>query len=173
VRTVEIRDEESGATVVARARVVVNAAGPWVDAVRALDVPGGPGTLTLTKGIHLVFRAEDLPARHCVVMNARDGRPVFTVRRGPHVYVGTTDTPYEGPLDEPPITGEDAAYLLDAVVRTFPALGLGVRHVVGAWAGLRPLVRVEGKAPSEISRRDEITVSAAGVVTVAGGKLTT
>ncbi len=172
-RTVEIRDEESGATLTIRPTVIVNAAGPWVDRIFALDLPSRPTSLQLTKGIHLVFRAADLPARHCVVMRARDGRPLFAVPRGAYVYVGTTDTLYEGPLEEPTVTPADAAYLLESVARSFPATSLTPHSAIGAWAGLRPLIREEGKSPSEISRKDEITVSGNGLITIAGGKLTT
>jgi glycerol-3-phosphate dehydrogenase len=135
------------------------------------DAPGP--VLHLTKGIHLVFRPEDLPVHHCVVMRARDRRPLFTVPYGPYVYVGTTDTTYEGPLDEPAVTADDADYLFDTLARSFPDLRLGPEHVVGAWAGVRPLVYEEGRSPSEISRKDEIAVSASGLITIAGGKLTT
>src|SRR5262245_1785425 len=103
VRRVEVRDVEGGATLVARARVVVNAAGPWVDAIRGMEERAERALLHLTRGIHLVFPARDLPVRHCVVMQARDKRPVFTVPRGDAVYVGTTDTSYEGPLEEPEV----------------------------------------------------------------------
>ncbi len=172
-RLLEVRDAEGGATFTARARVIVNAAGPWVDAVRRMDADAPGPVLHLTKGIHLVFRAEDLPVRHCVVMRARDRRPLFTVPRGPYVYVGTTDTSYEGPLDEPAVTTDDAEYLFEALTRSFPELGLSPDHVVGAWAGVRPLVHEEGRSPSEISRKDEVAVSASGLITIAGGKLTT
>jgi glycerol-3-phosphate dehydrogenase len=106
-------------------------------------------------------------------MRARDRRPVFAVPHGRYVYVGTTDTSYEGPLEEPPVMPEDAEYLLDAVARTFDGPAVSAREVIGAWAGLRPLVHEEGKRPSEISRKDEIVVSVSGLVTIAGGKLTT
>ncbi len=171
-RIVTVRDEESGLTFDVRARVVVNAAGPWVDELRRLDRPENLPSLRLTKGIHVVFRAGDLPARHCVVMRARDARPVFVVPRGNHVYLGTTDTDYVGPLDEPVITAEDVAYLQDAVQRTFTGIRAAPERAIGAWAGLRPLVQEPGKKPSEISRKDEIVVSPTGLVTIAGGKLT-
>jgi glycerol-3-phosphate dehydrogenase len=172
-RAVELVDEESGATLVTRARVVVNAAGPWVDAIRGLDDPDERPVLHLTKGIHLVFPRALLPTSHSIVMQAADGRPLFTVPHGDHVYVGTTDTSYEGPLDEPVVTAADADYVLATLRRTFPGVRLDADQVVGTWAGLRPLVHEEGRSPSEISRKDEITVSAAGLVTIAGGKLTT
>jgi glycerol-3-phosphate dehydrogenase len=172
-RRIEIRDAQGDAAVTVRARVVVNAAGPWVDAVRRMDRDAPGPVLHLTKGIHLVFRAEDLPVHHCVVMRARDRRPLFTVPRGAWVYVGTTDTSYTGPLEEPAVTAEDAEYLFEALMRSFPELRLGPEHVVGAWAGVRPLVHEEGRSPSEISRKDEIAVSPSGLITIAGGKLTT
>jgi glycerol-3-phosphate dehydrogenase len=173
MRVVELRDEETGATLATRARVVVNAAGPWVDAVRNFERTSEGPALHLTKGVHLTFRRDDLPSRHCVVMRAPDGRPVFTVPRAHDVYVGTTDTSYEGPLDEPAVTPDDAAYLFAAIAATFDGLALAPRHVIGTWAGLRPLVYEAGKKPSEISRKDEVVVSAAGMITIAGGKLTT
>jgi glycerol-3-phosphate dehydrogenase len=173
IRTVELWDEQGHAPLTARARVVVNAAGPWVDEIRALDQPAEPPVLHLTKGIHIVFRATDLPVRHCVVIQARDCRPVFAVPRGSRVYVGTTDTSYEGPLEEPPVTMADVAYLLEALGHGFTGLALGAGDVVGTWAGLRPLVHEGGRHPSEISRKDEIAVGASGLITIAGGKLTT
>jgi glycerol-3-phosphate dehydrogenase len=171
-RVVAVHDELGDATFDVRARAVVNASGPWVDDVRRLDRPDGAPSLHLTKGIHVVFDASDLPARHCVVMRASDGRPVFVVPRGPHIYVGTTDTDYTGPLDEPAITAEDVVYLQEALARTFSGIRIDAQRAIGAWAGLRPLVQEPGKKPSEISRKDEIVVSATGLVTIAGGKLT-
>jgi glycerol-3-phosphate dehydrogenase len=171
-RMVTVRDEEGGIGFDIRARAVVNAAGPWVDDLRRLDRPDGLPSLHLTKGIHVVFREADLPARHCVVMRAGDGRPVFVVPRGSHVYVGTTDTNYDGPLDEPAITADDVAYLREAVTGTFSGITVAPERAIGAWAGLRPLIQEAGKKPSEISRKDEIVVSSSGLVTIAGGKLT-
>lgn len=171
-RVVAVRDEESGATFDVRARTIVNAGGPWVDEVRKLDRPEDAASLHLTKGVHLVYRSSDLPARHCVVMRATDGRPVFVVPRGTHIYVGTTDTSYTGPLDEPPITVEDVTYLHEALARTFTGLSVAPERAIGAWAGLRPLIQEPGKKPSEISRKDEIVVSSTGLVSIAGGKLT-
>jgi glycerol-3-phosphate dehydrogenase len=171
-RIVSVRDEEGRLGFDVRARAVVNAGGPWVDVIRRQDRPEDLPSLHLTKGIHVVFRNVDLPARHCVVMRAMDGRPVFVVPCGPHVYLGTTDTNYDGPLEEPAITGDDVAYLQEAVSRTFSGINVAPECAIGAWAGLRPLIQEAGKKPSEISRKDEIVVSPSGLVTIAGGKLT-
>jgi glycerol-3-phosphate dehydrogenase len=129
--------------------------------------------LRLTKGIHLVLRCEQVPVSRIVIMSARDRRGVFAIPHGPVTYVGTTDTFYEAPEDYPLITMDDVTYLLEAVTRTFAVKALGPDDVVGAWAGLRPLLAEKGKPPSEISRKDEIMVSPTGLLSIAGGKLTT
>jgi len=170
---VALRDTLTGRSTRARSRIVVNAAGPWVDEVRRrAGALAGP-RLHLTKGIHLVVPHGRLPVRHIVVMQARDRRAVFAVPRGGVTYLGTTDTDHGPPTDHPAVTGEDADYLLEAANRTFAGPPLARTDVVGAWAGLRPLLHEEGKRASEISRKDEIMVSDTGLVSIAGGKLTT
>lgn len=168
----EVTDAFTHETVAVRARAVVNAAGPWVDTVREM-LGSEERRLHLTKGIHLVLRRDRLPVSRIVVMQARDRRSVFVVPREGVVYLGTTDTNYDGPFDDPQVTDEDALYLLDAVTRTFTIEPVTLDEVTGAWAGLRPLLHEEGKAPSEISRKDEVMVSPTGLVSIAGGKLTT
>ncbi len=170
---VAIRDRLSGRSWVVRARVVVNAAGPWVDEVRGMGGALAGVKLHLTKGIHLVVPHERLPVRNIVVMQTRDKRAVFAVPRDGCTYLGTTDTDYAAPADHPEVTAEDADYLLDAANRTFSGPPLARADIVTAWAGLRPLLHQEGKRPSEISRRDEIMVGASGLISIAGGKLTT
>ncbi len=168
------RDHRSGDTFEVRGKVLINAAGPWVDAVRLLSESGDKPRLRLTKGIHLGVRTERIGLSRIVVMNARDKRGVFAIPRGGVTYLGTTDTFYEKPEDYPYVTTDDVLYLLDAANRTFavePALTPD--DVVNAWAGLRPLLAQEGKSPSELSRKDEVMIAANGLISVAGGKLTT
>jgi glycerol-3-phosphate dehydrogenase len=160
---------------VARTRMVVNAAGPWVDAVRALEEPACPGRLALTKGIHVVVRHDRLPVRDTVITLGPDQRPVFAVHAGPVTYLGTTDTFYASPDEWPTIDRSDVEYLFDAMARTFDGDRLAAEDVISMWAGVRPLIAPEsddGAAPSELSRKDETWVGPAGVVSVAGGKLT-
>src|SRR5204863_344590 len=156
-----------------RSRAVVNAAGPWVDVVRARARALSGARLHLTKGIHLVVRRDRLPVQHIVVMQARDRRSVFAVPHGDFTYLGTTDTDYGAPTAYPEVTSKDAAYLFEAAQRTFAGPPLTSADVVATWAGLRPLLHEEGKSPSEISRRDEIMEAENGLVSIAGGKLTT
>ncbi|MBI4516388.1 MAG: glycerol-3-phosphate dehydrogenase/oxidase [Deltaproteobacteria bacterium] len=173
VTGVTVRDGQSGAELALHARVVVNAAGPWVDHVRLLYGRGEQRRLHLTKGIHVVVPHERLPVSRIVVMTTSDKRSVFVVPRGPTVYLGTTDTDYTGPFDNPQVGRDDVLYLLEAANATFTIEPLTFDDVVGAWAGLRPLLHEEGKKPSEISRKDEIMVSPGGLISIAGGKLTT
>jgi glycerol-3-phosphate dehydrogenase len=168
-----LHDALSGRSFEVRARAVVNAAGPWVDEIRARAGALAGARLHLSKGIHLVVPYERLPVRHIVVMPTRDRRSAFAVPRGGVTYLGTTDTDHGAPVDHPDVTADDAEYLLDAANRTFGGEPLSRRDVVAAWAGLRPLLHEDGKRPSEISRKDEIMVADNGLVSIAGGKLTT
>jgi glycerol-3-phosphate dehydrogenase len=89
------------------------------------------------------------------------------------VVVGTTDTTYEhGPRVWPEISLEDVQYLLEPISRDLSIEPLNASDVTAAWSGLRPLVAQPGKKPTDISREDEVLLSPAGVVTIAGGKLT-
>jgi glycerol-3-phosphate dehydrogenase len=163
----------SGRRVRVRCRAVVNAAGPWVDAVVRLEEPKRPVRLHLSKGIHVVIPATRLPVRHMVVLQPSDGRSIFAIRRGDSVWIGTTDTSYPAePTTWPRIERSDVEYLLAPVNRDFAVEPLGLGDVVAAWAGLRPLIAEPGKSAHEISRKDEVWIGSANVTTIAGGKLT-
>ena len=162
-----------------RASVVVNAAGVWSDEVRTLDEHHDPHSIRPAKGIHITVPNHAFPCDIAAVIPVReDHRSIFVVSWGDQVYLGTTDTEYEGPLDDPSCLPEDVDYILAAAnaVTTRP---IGREDITGVWTGLRPLLApVEGRhAPSErtadLSRRHRVRTSASGVVTVTGGKLTT
>ncbi|HEV3352777.1 MAG TPA: glycerol-3-phosphate dehydrogenase/oxidase [Acidimicrobiales bacterium] len=157
-----------------RARVVVNATGVWSDQVRALDEGHDPGILRPAKGIHLSVPWEKVRCDIAVVIPVlKDKRSIFVVPWGDRVYVGTTDTDYEGSLDEPVCTPDDVRYLLEAVNR-FLTHPLSADDVLGTWAGLRPLVRdARSERTADLSRRHSVQRSAGGLITVTGGKLTT
>jgi len=172
----EIEDTLSGERHEGRARVVVNAAGPWVEAVQAAGGSRGSGRqpqLHLSKGVHIALPREQLPINNMVMMTAADKRPVFAIPRGQVVYVGTTDTSVAGePGYWPVVTAEDVRYLLQPVNDHFEVAELHESDVVGSWAGLRPLIHEPGKSPKEMSRRDEIWQNPERVISIAGGKLT-
>ncbi|MGA7419063.1 MAG: glycerol-3-phosphate dehydrogenase/oxidase, partial [Acidimicrobiales bacterium] len=162
-----------------RASVVVNATGVWADHVRGLDEGSQPPSIRPAKGIHITVPADRLPCEIAAVIPVpKDHRSIFVVSWGEQVYLGTTDTEWDGPLDDPACLPEDVDYILDAAnaVITSPITRGDIR---GVWAGLRPLLLpTKGKRKlrertADLSRRHTVATSAAGVVTVTGGKLTT
>jgi glycerol-3-phosphate dehydrogenase len=155
-----------------RARVVINAAGPWVDAIRQMEDRSAPKKLQLTKGVHVVMSRDRVPITRTIIMYAPDGRGLFVVPRGNYVYFGTTDTFYPKAEYWPEITHEDIDYLLNTAMTYLDVKPFTDSDIIALWSGLRPLLGEEGKKPSEISRRDEIMESVGGLVSVAGGKLT-
>jgi glycerol-3-phosphate dehydrogenase len=169
---VRVTDRLSGESFDLYAKVVVNATGPWVDALRDLDGSLQGKRLYLTKGVHLVVAYDKLPVKQAAYFDTPDGRMVFVIPRGNITYIGTTDTPYRHSIDQPRTTVEDRDYLLRAVNAMFPTVKLTAQDVLSHWAGLRPLIYEEGKGPSELSRKDEIFHSPSGLITIAGGKLT-
>lgn len=155
-----------------KATKIINAAGPWVDELRRLDKSMNKKRLHLTKGVHLVVPFEKLPLKQSIYFDIEDGRMMFAIPRGKVTYLGTTDTNYKADIDQPYTTKEDAEYLLNAVNYMLPEVDLELKDVISSWAGLRPLIHEEGKAPSELSRKDEIFRAKSGVISIAGGKLT-
>jgi len=162
------------------ARVVVNATGVWADEVRALADGGESRSLRPAKGVHVTVPRHRLPCDVAAVLPVRGDRRTIFVVPWPDAdltYVGTTDTEYEGALDDPTCTPGDLAYLLGAVNSSTTA-SLGPEDVTAVWAGLRPLLATtRGRRPSartaDLSRRHSVRTSPEGLVTVTGGKLTT
>jgi glycerol-3-phosphate dehydrogenase len=162
-----------------KASVVVNAAGVWADEVQALDQEQNSHSIRPAKGIHITVPEQAFPCDIAsVIPVAKDRRSIFVVSWGDQVYLGTTDTGWDGPLDDPSCLPEDVDYILEAAnaIVTEP---ISREDITGIWAGLRPLLAPqEGKrAPSErtadLSRRHTVRTSSDGLVTVTGGKLTT
>ncbi|WP_371811502.1 glycerol-3-phosphate dehydrogenase/oxidase [Sporosarcina sp. Te-1] len=151
---------------------IVNATGPWVESVIGMDRKIEGKSLFHSKGVHIVLDESKFPLRQAVYFDTPDGRMVFAIPRNGKTYIGTTDTEYTKDLQHPHATEEDIAYLLDCIHFMFPDVQVGRGDVESTWAGVRPLIRQEGKGPSEISRKDEIWTSETGLITIAGGKLT-
>lgn len=173
----EIRDVLGGdgnSTSAVRASVVINATGVWADLVRSLEAGSDPRSIRPAKGIHLTFRAEALPTSIAAVLADPTGdRIIFMVPWQDRVYIGTTDTDYQGSLEDPAVEASDISYLLDTVNR-FIKVPLSADDIVGSWAGLRPLISDPSRPSStSVSRSHEIFMSEGGLVTITGGKLTT
>ena len=167
-----VRDELTGETLELRARTIVNATGVWAEALQSLATTE-PRRHVTSKGVHLVFRPGAVRARAGALVPSVDDdrRFVFVLPWEGRYYAGTTDTAYDGDLDDPAVDESDAQYVLAAVTRSFPHVN--ERCVVASWAGLRPLARGGNGATADLSRRHEIYESPPGLLTVTGGKLTT
>ena len=168
---VELRDELTGAAHRVRARMVVNAAGVWagelVDEV----------TLRPSRGTHLVLRSGTLPGLRVSVMFPVPGetnRFVFALPQPDGtIYAGLTDEPVDGDIPDVPEPSEpEIGFLLD-VISAALAQDLRRSDVVGAYAGLRPLLDTRDGSTADLSRRHAVLTSRSGVVTIVGGKLTT
>lgn len=169
---VTIEDRLYEQTYTLKTKRVINAAGPWVDDVRTLVEHVEGKHLVLTKGVHIVIDAQHFPLQQPVYFDHNDGRMIFAIPRAGKVYVGTTDTFYDGDATKLVVEPQDRAYLLDAIQYMFPYANVEEEHIESTWAGVRPLIHEEGKDPSEISRKDEIWRTGKSVITIAGGKLT-
>ena len=163
----EVEDVLANSKHVVRARSVVNATGPWSD-----RIPQSSTRLRLTKGVHLVIDRSRLAVEDAVVL-AEGSRILFVIPWGERIILGTTDTDYRGPLENPSCDDEDVAYILDVVNAAFPKAQLDRSDIVSTWSGLRPLVADPNGKPSDISRRHKISMSRPGWWDVTGGKLTT
>ena len=174
VRGAEIVCGITGRTLRAHARCVVNAAGPWGDAVRQLADPKATVGVRGTRGAHIaVARVSAGTADAIAITHPRDGRVMFILPAGDFTIFGTTDTDYFGALDQVRATREDVRYLLEAANHYLPATELSPDDVVAAWAGIRPLVASNAASTAAVSREHAITAGPRGLLTVSGGKLTT
>ena len=166
-----VRDDETGAELDVRAKVVVNATGVWADAITRMESRDAPLSIRPSKGIHLVFHAKDVPLDAALLVPTKDKRYVFVIPwEDSTVLVGTTDEDYEGPLDAPTIDADEIDYLIGAVNEVV-ARKLTRSDVVQTFAGLRPLI-AHGGPSKDIARKHVVLTSPGGVVTIIGGKLT-
>ncbi len=178
--------EADGDTFTVAARCIVNAAGVWADEVRAFDEADHPDSIRPAKGVHVTFPWEKIRVDIAVIIPVRsDRRSLFLVPWSPradgifhHVYVGTTDTDYDGPLDDPQCTSDDIDYILTALNEALTET-ITRDDITAVWAGLRPLVKAvsdddrSSAKTADLSRQHQVAVSPTGVVRINGGKLTT
>ena len=167
------------------ARVVVNAAGVWSDEVMTSDAGKNPDSIRPAKGVHLTVPWKMVRNDLAIVIPVPgDRRSLFLVPWIPnydgtyqYTYVGTTDTDYQGSINDPQCTSVDINYVLKAL-NAAVMTNISADDVTAVWSGLRPLVKsVNGEKISsrtaDLSRRHKVSKSKSGVITIAGGKLTT
>jgi len=170
----QVRDVIAGEQLAVRACVTLNATGVWVEEIQRLDDPGTVQQLRPTKGIHILVPREKFNNRHAIAFTSpADGRLMFLVPWGRYALIGTTDTDYQGDLDLVYAESQDVQYVLEAVNRAFPTVRLTRDDVVSTFAGTRPLISEQIASSYKVSREHKIFDSPSGLLSIAGGKLTT
>jgi glycerol-3-phosphate dehydrogenase len=171
---VHAKDLESGRELDARARIVINAGGPFCDAVRRLADPAAKPMIAPSQGIHLVFSGDFLTGGSAIMVpHTSDGRVLFAIPWHGHTLVGTTDTPISEPTLEPRAREEEIAFVLDTAAH-YLARPPSRADVLSVFVGIRPLVRSgDVKSTAALSRDHTIHIDGSGLLTVTGGKWTT
>src|SRR2546426_10806107 len=153
----------------ARARVVVNAAGPWVPEISGMA--GAEVRLRPAKGIHIVYPHRI--SNFSISAESIDGRDLLLVSHAGFTLLGTTDDDFYGDLDSVDVLEDEVDYLLQAFERVFPSIR--DYRPMRTTTGVRPTLFKWRRYEDELSRRYEVIDhapdGAEGVVTIAGGKL--
>jgi glycerol-3-phosphate dehydrogenase len=168
-------EADSGERVEVAADHVVNATGVWADSIRPEvleeeDVP----RIAPSRGTHLVLDAADLPMGNAAcIVPAGEGRMIFALPWYGRTLIGTTDNDFDGDTRHPAPAEAEVEYLLEAA-NAFFGTTLGAADLVGAYAGVRPLISSGDPRKSvDISRKEELYETSSGMLTITGGKLTT
>lgn len=178
-RVAAVDVEHGGQSYSFATRCVINAAGPWVDAVNRTCNSGAEELLGVTRGAHILVEPGVRPGRDAVFSTARsDGRVFFSVPQDDLLLIGTTDDRFRGDPGQVRPTRDDIDYLLSEAHILLPGLGITRERIRSAYAGLRPLQRVKGGPEAAISRRHAVIDQSneggpRGLFSVVGGKLST
>jgi glycerol-3-phosphate dehydrogenase len=170
------KDDSEVARHTAYADIVVNAAGPWVDQVLSGSNVSGPRLIGGTKGSHIIVTTfPGAPATAIYVEAETDGRPFFIIPWDGKFLIGTTDSRYQGDLDDVQIAGDEIDYLLRETNRVFPVARLTREQILYTYSGVRPLPFTGDKNAQAITRRHFIRAhpTVRGLFSIVGGKLTT
>ncbi|HKE24511.1 MAG TPA: glycerol-3-phosphate dehydrogenase/oxidase [Bryobacteraceae bacterium] len=174
VNGVQAQDAETGAKFDVSAKVVINATGPFSDALRCKAEPTVEPMIAPSQGIHLVFDSSFLAGDTAVMVpHTSDGRVLFAIPWHGHTVVGTTDTPIKEPVLEPFAMEQEIEFVLQTAslyLARKPTRG----DVLSVFAGIRPLVRMKDSGnTASLSRDHTIRIENSGLVTICGGKWTT
>jgi glycerol-3-phosphate dehydrogenase len=168
-----VEDAFSRERIDVRARVVVNACGPWSDEVMQMETAQRRTAVRGSKGAHIAVPRERIGNREALTLLSRlDGRVMFVLPAGDQAIIGTTESYTDAHPDDVRASEADVAYLIGSANAAFPDAALTRDDVVAAWAGIRPLIATDSAAGSA-SREHTILESPGGVIAIVGGKLTT
>ena len=172
---IKCRDLENDKDFNVRGSLIVNATGIWSDNLLNNYPENVPKPLIRpTKGVHLIFRKKHIRNENAVIARSiSQERGFFILPRGDFTIIGTTDTDFKGDIANPFCNKEDADDLINSVKYYFPNADIGYHNLIATYAGVRPLVKEIGKSERDISRKHLIFFNRNGLLSIAGGKLTT
>ncbi len=167
-------DSEAGETFDLKGKIVVNATGVFVDAVRRMDDPAAQDMLSPSQGVHVVVDPQFLPGSSAMMIpKTEDGRVLFAVPWHGKALIGTTDTPVDQPEYEPRPLEEEIDFILRTAAQYLSPAPTR-EDVLSVFVGQRPLVKTADTASTAaLSREHAICVSDSGLLTITGGKWTT
>jgi glycerol-3-phosphate dehydrogenase len=169
-------EADSGERFEVEAENVVNATGVWADRIRPEEVVEEEDVprISPSRGTHVLVDRDVLSTGEAAcIVPAGEGRAIFALPWYGRTLIGTTDNDFDGDIDRPRPGGEEVTYLLEAVNEFF-GTSLGAGDLVGAYAGVRPLLATgDPKKSVDISRRAELYETSSAMLTITGGKLTT
>ena len=174
INGVDFVDKETGRNYHAASRVVINAAGIFVDSIFRMDEPEKRDMVRPSQGVHLVLDRRFLQSDYAIMVpKTSDGRVLFAVPWHEKVVIGTTDTPRDRPESEPKYLEKEVDFILQTASHYMNPAPTRA-DVEAVFTGQRPLAapQGEGKSTKELSRSHKIIVSDHGLLTITGGKWT-
>jgi glycerol-3-phosphate dehydrogenase len=173
IRKLQVSDMLSGKTYEIRTKAVINATGVFTDAILKMDDPASEPVIAPSQGVHIVLDKDFLPGEAAIMVpHTDDGRVLFAVPWHDKIIIGTTDTLVNEISVEPRAMTEEIDFILRQISRYLSKIPTR-KDIRSVFAGLRPLVKSSSKKTAELSRDHLIMVSAAGLITITGGKWTT
>lgn len=174
VEGVVASDLESGTEIELRARVVINATGPFSDTIRRMDDPSVRSIIAPSQGVHLVLDRSFLSGDSAIMVpHTEDGRVMFAIPWHDHALVGTTDTPLTDISLDPVPLPDEIEFILDTA-SDYLQHPPTESDILSVFAGIRPLVQAGGEEDTaELSRDHTLLVAHSGLITICGGKWTT
>lgn len=167
-------DSLSGKTFPIKAKIVVNATGPYADRIRRMDDPKISPIIVTSQGSHILLpESYSKPDMGMIIPKTSDGRVLFVLPWQGKTLVGTTDE--ERPLNERPLVSKDELGFIINNLRQFLDLPVKKEDILATFSGFRPLVKLEdnSKNSQSLIRDSYLEVSASGLITIVGGKWTT
>ncbi|HEY6738975.1 MAG TPA: glycerol-3-phosphate dehydrogenase/oxidase [Actinopolymorphaceae bacterium] len=166
-----VRDVDSGAETVVRARTIINCTGVWTDDIQSLTGGRGRFKVRASKGVHILVPRDRVASEVGLILRTEKS-VLFVIPWGNHWIIGTTDTDWSLDKAHPAASRADIDYLLERV-NSVLATPLTHDDIQGVYAGLRPLLAGESEQTSQLSREHAVARPLPGLVSIAGGKYTT